>query len=387
MCFLSTTCEACIHQFCAERGVLVNTCITNRMDVTKITLAVLFILSLVAGCFWILRPFLTGILWAVIIVVATWPLQLGLESRLHGRRWAAVTIMTFALLMVFILPFSLAVLEIVSRGDDIVSWFGSLSAFTIPPPPEWVRQIPFSGPRLMARWQEYSTLHPDELSSRLAPYAGRVVEWFVARAGSVGVMLLNFFLTVIIAPIIYTHGEKASSVMCRLASRLGGPRGEEAVLLAARAVRGVALGVVVTALVQSVLGGAGLLIAGVPVALLLTGVMFILCVAQIGPSLVMIPAIIWLFWTGETLWGTVLILWTIPIVLLDNFLRPALIRKGADLPLVLIFAGVIGGLIAFGVVGLFIGPVILAVAFTLIQAWIGEGPHAHDVVPESRAPE
>lgn len=343
------------------------------MDVTKVTLAVLFILSLVAGCFWILRPFITGILWAVIIVIATWPLLLGLESRFRGRRWAAVTLMTFALLMVFILPFSLAVLEIVGRGDDIVSWVGSLSALTIPPPPEWVRQIPFSGPRLMAHWQEFSALHPDDISSRLAPYAGKVVGWFIAHAGSVGVMLLNFFLTLLIVPIFYAHGETASSAMCRLANRMGGTSGEEAVLLAARAVRGVALGVVVTALVQSLLGGAGLLLTGVPVALLLTGVMFILCVAQIGPSLIMIPAIIWLFWSGESFWGTVLIIWTLPVILLDNFLRPILIKKGADLPLILIFAGVIGGLIAFGVVGLFIGPVILAVAYTLIRAWIGEG--------------
>jgi len=342
------------------------------MDVTRATLAVLFILSMVAGCFWILRPFLTGILWAVVIVVATWPLLLSLESHLHGRRWAAVTIMTFALLMVFVLPLTLAVLEIVNRGDEIVSWFGSLSAFTIPPPPEWLRKIPFSGPRLVERWQEFAALHPAELSSRLAPYAGRVVSWFVAHAGNVGVMLLNFFLTVIIAPIMYAHGEKGAATMCKLASRLAGSRGEEAVILAARAVRGVALGVVVTALVQSVLGGLGLLLAGVPAALLLTGVMFILCIAQIGPALVMIPAIIWLFWSGETLWGIVLIVWMLPVVTLDNFLRPMLIRKGADLPLVLIFAGVIGGLIAFGVVGLFIGPVILAVAFTLIQAWIGE---------------
>ena len=362
-----------------------NTYATNRMDVTKVTLAVLFILSLVAGCFWILQPFLTGILWAVIIVIATWPLLLSLESRLKGRRWAAVTVMTSALLMVFILPFSLAILEIVSRGDEIVSWFGSLSAFTIPAPPEWLRQIPFTGPRLMERWQEFSTLQPDELSSRLAPYAGSVVSWFAARAGSVGVMLLNFFLTLVIAPIMYAHGEKGAAAMRGLAGRLAGPRGEEAVILAARAVRGVALGVVVTALVQSVLGGIGLLIAGVPAALLLTGVMFILCIAQIGPALVMIPAIIWLFWSGETLWGSVLIIWMLPVVTLDNFLRPALIRKGADLPLTLIFAGVIGGLIAFGVVGLFIGPVILAVAFTLIKAWIGE--EQYEVVSESRATE
>lgn len=358
-----------------------NTDATNRMDVTKVTLAVLIILSLVAGSFWILHPFLTGILWAVIIVIATWPLLLSLESRLKGRRWAAVSVMTSALLMVFILPLSMAILEIVSRGDEIVSWFGSLSSLTIPPPPEWLRKIPFSGPRLMERWQEFSALQPDELSSRLAPYAGSVVSWFVARAGSVGIMLLNFFLTVIIAPIMYAHGEKGAAIMCRLAGRLAGPRGEDAVVLAARAVRGVALGVVVTALVQSVLGGIGLLITGVPAALLLTGVMFILCIAQIGPALVMIPAIIWLFWSGETLWGSVLIVWMLPVVTLDNFLRPALIRKGADLPLVLIFAGVIGGLIAFGVVGLFIGPVILAVAYTLIQAWIG------DIEPEARATE
>ena len=227
----------------ALRGKLrVNTYTTNRIDVTKVTLAVLFILSLVAGCFWILRPFLTGILWAIIIVVATWPLLLRLESRLYGRRWAAVTVMTVALVMVFVLPFSVAVLEIVNRSGEIVTWVGSLSAFTLPPPPEWVQKIPFSGPRIKASWQELSALHPDELSSRLAPYASSLVSWFVARTGSVGVMLFNFFLTVIIAPLIYAHGEKASSTMRRLASRLGGPRGEEAVLLAARAVRGLLSG-------------------------------------------------------------------------------------------------------------------------------------------------
>jgi predicted PurR-regulated permease PerM len=353
---------------------------TSRMDVTRTTLAVVFILSLVAGCFWILRPFLTGILWAAIIVVATWPLLLRLESRLHGRRWLAVTVMTMALLMVFVLPFSVAIVEIVDRSGDIVSWVGSLSAFTLPQPPEWLRHIPFYGPQLMERWQELSALHSAELSSRLAPYVGGLVSWFVARAGSIGAMFLNFFLTVAIAPLFYAHGEKASNAMCRLASRLGGPRGEDTVLLAARAVRGVALGVVVTAVLQSVLGGLGLLISGVPVALLLTGIMFIFCTAQIGPSPVLIPAIIWLFWTGDTFWGAVLIAWSLPVVILDNFVRPVLIRKGADLPLVLIFAGVIGGLVAFGIVGLFIGPVILAGAFTLLQAWIGE--ESNGAVPE-----
>ncbi|HZV47288.1 MAG TPA: AI-2E family transporter, partial [Thermodesulfovibrionales bacterium] len=141
---------------------------------------------------------------------------------------------------------------------------------------------------------------------------------------------------------------------------------------AAKAVRGVALGVVLTAIIQSVLGGIGLAVTGVPAAAILTAVMFMLCIAQVGPALVLILSIVWLFWKGEPVWGGVLIAWSIPVVILDNFLRPVLIKKGADLPLLLIFAGVIGGLLAFGIVGLFIGPVVLAVSYVLLKAWVSE---------------
>jgi len=114
-------------------------------------------------------------------------------------------------------------------------------------------------------------------------------------------------------------------------------------------------------------------VAGVPAAAVLTAIMFILCIAQLGPVLVLIPAVIWLYWSGQTLWGTVLLIFTIVAATLDNFLRPVLIKKGADLPLLLIFAGVIGGLIAFGIIGLFIGPVVLAVTYTLLGAWVDGG--------------
>jgi predicted PurR-regulated permease PerM len=144
-------------------------------------------------------------------------------------------------------------------------------------------------------------------------------------------------------------------------------------VLAAKAIRGVALGVVLTALIQSILGGIGLAVTGIPAAMLLTAVIFLLCVAQLGPILVLIPCIAWLYWSGQTLWGTVLVIWSIPVATIDNILRPFLIRKGADLPLLLIFAGVIGGLIAYGIIGLFIGPVVLAVIYTLLQAWVEEG--------------
>jgi predicted PurR-regulated permease PerM len=135
----------------------------------------------------------------------------------------------------------------------------------------------------------------------------------------------------------------------------------------------VALGVGVTALVQAVLGGIGLAVAGVPFAGLLTAAMFVLCIAQVGALPVLVPATIWVFWQGETGWGIFLVVWSTVVGTLDNFLRPVLIRLGADLPLLLIFAGVIGGLVAFGLVGIFVGPVLLAVSYTLLDSWIADG--------------
>ena len=142
-----------------------------------------------------------------------------------------------------------------------------------------------------------------------------------------------------------------------------------------------ALGVGVTAIVQALLGGIGLAIAGVPFAGLLTALMFMLCIAQIGALPVLVPAAIWAFWDGSTGWGVFLVVVSVVVAALDNVLRPVLIRLGADLPLLLIFAGVIGGLLAFGLVGIFVGPVVLAVAYTLLEAWISDGEAPPPVDP------
>jgi len=229
----------------------------------------------------------------------------------------------------------------------------------------------WSEKKLADRWRQLAALSPEDLSARLAPYAGKAVRWLVSQAGSAGMMILQFLLTVIIAAILYANGDTAATGVRTFGRRLAGQKGEEAAVLAAKAIRGVALGVaLITAIIQSVLGGIGLAVTGVPAASVLTAVMFMLCVAQLGPALVLIPSLALLYWRGDTLWGTVLLIWSLPVGILDNFLRPALIRKGADLPLLLIFAGVIGGLIAFGIIGLFIGPVVLAVAYTLLKAWV-----------------
>jgi predicted PurR-regulated permease PerM len=175
---------------------------------------------------------------------------------------------------------------------------------------------------------------------------------------------------------MYAHGDEAARLARRIGSRLAGTRGAGVVQLAGDAIRGVALGVGVTAILQSLLSGAGLALAGVPFAGLLTALVFMLCIAQVGPVPVLVPAALWAFWNGDTGWGIFLLALTAVVATLDNVLRPVLIRMGADLPLLLIFAGVIGGLFAFGLVGIFVGPVVLAVAWTLLEAWLADGEAA-----------
>ena len=202
-------------------------------------------------------------------------------------------------------------------------------------------------------------------------------------------MVLQFLLIVLLSAVLYANGESAASGARRFGHRMAGERGENSIILAGQAIRGVALGVGVTAIAQTVLGGIGLAIAGVPVASLLSAVMLMLCIAQLGPALVLFPAVGWLFSSGDTGWGVFLLVWSLIVGTMDNFLRPMLIKKGADLPLLLIFAGVIGGMLGFGLIGLFVGPVVLAVTYTLLEAWMADGqgrPDADEKNAEASPP-
>jgi predicted PurR-regulated permease PerM len=206
-----------------------------------------------------------------------------------------------------------------------------------------------------------------------------VIKWFAAQLGSVGVLLLEFLLTIILAATMYASGERATERLLRFGRRLAGSGGENAIYLAGQTIRGVALGVVVTAIVQSLFAGIGLIIAGVPFAAALTGAMLLLSIAQIGVIPVLGGVVAWLYWTGQSGWGTFMVVWMLIAGTIDNFLRPILIRRGADLPLLLVFAGVVGGLIAFGLIGIFVGPVILAIADKLLVAWIDGDVHDREL--------
>jgi predicted PurR-regulated permease PerM len=340
-------------------------------DLTRTVLAVLLMLVLIGASVWILRPFLLAMVWAMAIVVATWPMMRRIEARVR-RRGIAVALMSSAMFLVFLAPVVLTIRALMENTDTMAGWIHSLSTSGIPPPPEWIGRIPLAGSRIAERWAEIASSSKEDLALRVTPYLTDALHWLVAAMGSAGVLAIQLVLTMIIAVILYVRGEAARDALLRFGRRLANQRGEHAVLLAGQAIRAVALGVVVTALIQTSLAGIGLYVAGVPFAGFLTAIVLVLCIAQIGPIVVLIPAIVWLFWSDHTGWGVALLVWSIPVGVLDNVLRPLIIRRGADLPLLLIFAGVIGGLIAFGIVGLFVGPVALAVAYTLLEEWVGE---------------
>jgi predicted PurR-regulated permease PerM len=347
-------------------------------DLTRIVLGVLFIGALILSTAWIMRPFLSALLWATMIVISTWPVLLSLQKRLGGRRGLATTILTITLLLVLVVPLTLSVSALVGNIDSVVAWVKDLSHFKLPPPPGWVANVPLRGPKIAAEWQQISDGGPAALSAKLAPYAKSSLGWFARQIGGVGAIIGQFLLTVIICAILYSTGETAASGIRRFSYRLAGVNGERAAILAAGTIRGVAIGVIVTAVIQTLIAGIGLVVCSIPAAAFLTAACLMLCIAQLGPLLVMLPVVIWKYSTGDILWGSVLLVFTLLAGTIDNVIRPILIKKGADLPLLLIFAGVIGGLVSFGIMGIFVGPVVLAVTYALIKEWVEDKPQVEE---------
>jgi predicted PurR-regulated permease PerM len=338
--------------------------------------------GLIAATFWVLRPFLPALIWAAMIVIATWPVMRMVQAHLWGRRGLAVAVMTAAMVVIVVAPIAVSILVVVEHAADAVGWSKSLVASAIAGPPPWLGDLPLIGQRLTAEWQALAAERPEDLVARVSPYLTRIGHWIVRQAGGLGLLLVQLALIVVLSALLYSRGDALAAGVRAFARRLAGASGDEVVVLSAQAIRAVALGIVVTALVQSGIGGIGLAITGVPYAALLSAVMFLLAVAQIGTGPVLFGAVIWLYWKDATLWAAVLLAWSLVTISLDNILRPMLIKRGADLPLVLIFAGVIGGLFAFGIIGLFVGPVVLAVTYTLLVAWVAEG----DQPPEGDRP-
>ncbi len=342
-------------------------------DPTRTTFLVLVLGGLSLGSFYVFRPFLPATIWAATIIVATWPLLQRLQAALWNSRALAVAVTTLLILLGFVAPFWLAIATIVARAPELARLAEAAAGFRAPAAPHWLADLPLIGPGLAETWGRIESAGLGALASGLAPYGGRLTHWFVDLLGGFGLLLVEFLLTVVIAAIVHARGEAAGALVLRFGQRLAGDRGREMVVLAGHAVRAVAVGVMVTAVVETAIGGLGLVLAGVPLAGVLSAVMFVVCLAQAGPGVVLIPAVIWMYASRGTGMATLLLAVSVVAITVDNVLRPLLIRQEARLPMLLVLVGVIGGLTAFGLVGIFVGPAVLAVSYTLLRAWLAEG--------------
>lgn len=359
---------------------------TTPSELARNLLIILVLSALMIGTLWVLLPFLPAFIWAVTIVASTWPLLIGLQRRLWGKRWLATTVMIVGMLVIVVAPLSAAIGTLVGHASDISDQVHSIGQRGLPMPPDWLARIPVIGQRASDEWQALAVAGPGGLVAKVQPYAVKAASWGFSKLGSVGLLVVHLGLTLIISGLLFMQGEHAARALIRMARRLGGDRGEESVRLAGMSIRAVALGIVVTALTQSLLGGLGLWLTGVPLSGFLTALMLVLCIAQIGPFPVLLSSVAWLYWQDSPTLATLLLVLSVFIGMLDNVMRPMLIRRGADLPMTLILAGVLGGMLTFGIVGLFVGPVILAVTYTLLRAWINEGLNRPPLAPSGAPP-
>jgi predicted PurR-regulated permease PerM len=339
------------------------------VDLARIVLAVGALLLLIGGSLYIVHPFVPALIWGTTIVVTTWPLMLKIQHQLGGRRGLAVTVMLLLEIVVICIPAYGAVSTLADHAEDIMTFIKDLPGYALPSPPRWLTSVPLMK-HITGEWQKLSDAGPGGILAKVEPYAAVVAKWMLVQMGLVGSFAVHLILMLIVCGLLYGQGEAAVRLVTALALRVAPENGAHIVHLTGQSIRAIALGVVVTALVQASLGGAGIWLAGIPIAGVLSALLLLMCLIQLGPLLPMLGCVIWLFMHDAQLSASVLLVWTIGVSVLDNIMRPILIRRAIALPMVLIIAGVLGGLIALGAVGLFIGPVILAVTYHLLLAWI-----------------
>jgi predicted PurR-regulated permease PerM len=324
---------------------------------------------LLLGCLMVIRPFVSALLWAIVLCFSIWPAYRRLLRWVRNRRTLAALLMTLAMIVIILVPFVLI-------GMTLADSVGELTAATrtwldegLGAPPVWLAKIPLLGSKAVEFWENVA-----QDSAKVLPTLRRFVEpvssWLLRAGLGLGSGLLELALSILAAFFLFRDGATAAEHLGNAVDRIAGDRGRYLLKVAGDTIRGVVYGILGTALAQAVVAGIGFLIAGVPGAALLALLTFFLSVVPVGPPLVWIPTAIWLFKVKSVGWGIFMLIWGGAAVSgIDNVVKPWLISQGSKMPFILILFGVLGGALAFGFIGVFLGPTLLAVGFRLVQEW------------------
>ena len=340
---------------------------------------------LTVACVLVLRPFLSAVLWAGILALATWPVFCRLRAWLGGRSGVTAAVMMTVFLLVLVVPLGFGGIAIAQHADRWFDLAHESVVAGVPAPPDWVVGLPVVGEWLHARWLLVAG-DSGALSRELQPLVDPARKLAFATARGLGEGMVTLGFSALIAFFFWRDGESIALRFRRVAERLAGERALRLADVAHGTIRGTVYGILGTALAQGILASVGFAVSGVPAAALLGVATFFLSVVPVGPPLVWAPAAFWLYQSGETGWAIFLATWGLAVVSsVDNFVKPILISRGSNLPFILVLLGVIGGVAAFGFVGVFLGPTLLAVAYRLVDEWTSRPGDPTDLSPAAGA--
>jgi len=328
------------------------------------------LLMLAIGCTLVLWPFLSAILWAGVICFSTWPVYRWCERAVGGYRAAAAAATTMLVVLAIVAPLAFLVTAL---ADDITSLTEGITRILDQgpsAPPGWVKGLPIVGESLAAYWDNLADEAPAFIVE-LKKLIGPVTVIALAGGAAFGTGLLELALSIFITFFLFLHGRRMIGFMRQIGERVAGPRARRLLTVIGLTVKGVVYGMIGTALAQGLLAGIGFWIAGVPQSLLLGCLTFALSFVPGGPPFLWGPVALWLLMQGSIGWGIFVAIWGLLLVSsIDNFLRPYLLNQNTNLPVLLGLFGLIGGVLAFGLIGLFLGPTLLAVAYNLFLEWV-----------------
>ncbi len=334
------------------------------------TLAVLALL--IGGCLVVLRPFVTAILWGLVICLTTWPVFQWLQQRLRGRTTLAAVCMTLLLTIALLVPLLLLGASLVENTtrlfERLAPAFEHGHALS---PPSWLVNVPLIGADLQNFWTQLEQGRETVLEQVRSFLLGPVKDWLLAIGAHVGSGILELTLSLLIAFFYYRDGVAGMQHLSAVAEKLAGTHAQRLLDVAGGTMKAVVYGIIGTAITQGVLAGLGFWLTDVPGPLLLGAATAFLSLVPLGPALLWAPAAGWLFYQGAPGWGIFLAVWGLVVVGgAENIVKPYFISQGSDLPIILIFLGILGGALAFGLLGIFLGPTLLAVAYTLLREWV-----------------
>ena len=339
---------------------------TEQME----NMAALAIVTLMAvGSFFILLPLLPAALWAIIFAVSSWPLFTRIERVLGGRSGAAAAIVTTLFLLLFIIPIAFIGMKLADQSSLVTTFIQKLLQTRLPAPPHWVATLPLVGSRLTEQWAALAAKTPN-LVATVAPRLKGVGSLLISASAGIGMTIAMLFLSMMILFFLLKDGRAITASLERILFRIGGAKGCRLLRLAAATMSSVVYGILGAALTQGALATFGLWLADVPGWLFLGLAVGGVALVPIGlTNLIMFPVAGWLFYSGETGWGLFMLIWSVIVGNIDGYIRPAVISKGSNLPFIVVFLGILGGIATGGILGLFIGATVLGLFYTLLTEW------------------